>query len=151
VPDSPAHDAAIAAAVDGLPIAVPTPVLSEVAFGVAQRADIQPALVNQYEWLLDLIERSILQPLPLTVLAASVAGELRARQPAPPTGDRKRGRAKPEQRVGWFLDLMIAATAWVHGCDIVSRNTADFERIAELLPAPDDDSRLLATPPAFDA
>ncbi len=40
------------------------------------------------------------------------------------------------------MDLFIAATVWVHGYDLVTRNVGDFERIAELLPAPDAESRL---------
>jgi hypothetical protein len=37
---------------------------------------------------------------------------------------RPRARAKPERRVGWFIDLLVPVTAWVHGCEIVTRTIA---------------------------
>jgi len=33
------------------------------------------------------------------------------------------------------MDLFIAATAWMHGYDIVTYNISDFAMIASLLPA----------------
>jgi predicted nucleic acid-binding protein len=124
-------------------------VLSEISFGVARAADRNPSLVDAHNWLLDLLNTGLLESLPLTTEAAEIAGELRAQQPTPPTDGRKRDASKPEQRVGWVLDLFVGATAWVHGCDIVTFNNHDFERIARLLPAADDDSRLLVASPTF--
>jgi predicted nucleic acid-binding protein len=85
--------------------------------------------------------------LPLTADAAEVAGALRAQQGVPPTGTRRRKGSRGEQHVGWMMDLFVAATAWVHGYDLVTRNVGDFERIAELLPAPDAESRLQVSHP----
>jgi predicted nucleic acid-binding protein len=80
--------------------------------------------------------------LPLTAEAAEIAGELRAQQAFPPTSTRRRKGSRGEQHVAWIMDLFIAATVWVHGYDLVTRNVGDFERIAELLPAADAESRL---------
>lgn len=40
------------------------------------------------------------------------------------------------------MDLFIAATAWVHGYDIVTYNVDDFTRIAALLPSSDPETTL---------
>lgn len=150
VPDGPAYAAVIRAADAGLPIAVPTVVFSEVSYGVKLASGRNPALVMNYEWLLGLIADALLQPLALDIEAADVAGELRAMQPIPPTTGTKRTTEKPERRAGWVLDLFVAATAWVNGCDVVTRNRRDFERIAELLPVLDEDDHLQVSEPVFD-
>jgi predicted nucleic acid-binding protein len=66
--------------------------------------------------------------------AAVVAARLRVRQPAPPTGRRRRG-TKPEQREGWLLDVQIAACAWVNGAAVTTENLRDFDCLADLIAA----------------
>jgi predicted nucleic acid-binding protein len=149
VPASPAYDAVLAAAESGAPVGVPTPVLAEVSYGVARSAARLPALIETHAWLGELIASGLLVALPLTAVAAEVAGELRAHARIPPAGSARRGRAKAEQRVGWVMDLMIAATTWVHGYDIVTRNARDYERIAELLPVGDRGIRFAVVAPDF--
>jgi predicted nucleic acid-binding protein len=50
--------------------------------------------------------------------AASMAGWLRGLQPSPPLPPKKRKGArptKPERRVSWAYDVLIAASAWASG------------------------------------
>jgi len=149
LPDTPAYEAVLAAVGEGPPIGVPTAVLSEITYGISRFAGRNAALLDAQAWLGGLFDDGLLTALPLTASGAEVAGELRAERHVPPSGGPGRKSPKTERRVGWVLDLLIASTAWVHGYDIVTRNLRDFECIAELLPAPDEDSRLLVSEPAF--
>jgi predicted nucleic acid-binding protein len=100
---------------------MPSVVISEVVFGLDRTGLREPRALTHKNWLLDLIERTVVVP----------------------TAGRRREGSRGEQRVGWIMDLFIGATVWVHGYDLVTRNLRDFERIAALLPSPDADSRLL--------
>jgi predicted nucleic acid-binding protein len=125
----------------GSPVAMPSVVITEIIFGLVRTGLREPRAHAHRDWLLDLINRAMVV-LPLTAEAAEIAGELRAQQAIPPTGTRRRKGSRGEQHVAWIMDLFIAATVWAHGYDLVTRNVGDFERIAELLPAPDAESRL---------
>ena len=102
MPDSPAYAVAAEAAAEGLPITVPSVVLSEVSFGVARKLGTDPALANQYAWLLQLLEVGVLQPLALTVAAAHLAGELRALRAGPTdrAAQAQRGKTPAAHRLG---------------------------------------------------
>lgn len=149
LPDTPAYEAVLAAADEGMPIGVPTAVLSEISYGIRRLAEGNAAFLDAYAWLEGLFEDGLLRALPLTASGAEVAGALRAERHVPPSGGTGRKSPKTERRVAWMLDLLIASTAWVHGYDMVTRNLSDFECIAELLPTPHEDSRLLVNEPAF--
>jgi predicted nucleic acid-binding protein len=125
---------------------MPSVVISEIVFGLDRTGLREPRALTHKNWLLDLIERTVVV-LPLTADAAEIAGELRAKQALPPTAGRRREGSRGVQRVAWIMDLFIGATVWVHGYDLVTRNLRDFERIAALLPSPDADSRLLVIQP----
>lgn len=125
----------------GSPVAMPSAVIAEIVFGLVRTGLREPRARAHRDWLLDLVNRALVV-LPLTAEAAEIAGELRAQQAFPPTGTRRPKGSRGEQHVAWIMDLFIAATVWVHGYDLVTRNVGDFERIAELLPAADAESRL---------
>ena len=80
--------------------------------------------------------------LPVDAQVAELVGELRARQPLPPTGDHRRPGHRAQQRIGWIMDLFIAATAWLHGYDVVTYNVGDFQTIAWILPSRDPGTAL---------
>ncbi len=125
---------------------MPSVVISQIVFGLQRTALREPRALTHKNWLLDLVKRAMVV-LPLTAEAAEIAGELRAQQVLPPTGRRRSDGSRGEQRVAWIRDLFIGATVWAHGYDLVTRNVRDFQRIAELLPSPDEDSRLLVIQP----
>jgi predicted nucleic acid-binding protein len=127
------HRKLVEAALAGVPYAIPAIALSEVSYGAHAGASRNPSLLNHLDWLTGQLG-SLINVLPLTAQAAELAGELRAKHPLPPTGTRRRAGQRPEQRVAWVMDLFIAATAWVHGHDVVTSNVDDFARIALLLP-----------------
>jgi predicted nucleic acid-binding protein len=116
-------------------------VLSEVTYGAHSGAIRNPKLLTQLDWFLALTAAAM-RALPLNADAAELAGELRARQPLPPTGRRRRPGQRSEQRIGWIMDLFITATAWVHGYDVVTYNVDDFSAIAGLLPSADPENTL---------
>ncbi len=118
----------------GVPFGISALVLAEVTYGAHAGAVRNPKLLTQLEWMLALVETAM-RALPLNADAAELAGELRARQPLPPTGRRRRPGQRPGPRIGWIMDLFIAATAWVHGFDVVTYNVDDFAAIAALLPS----------------
>lgn len=99
----------------------------EMAYGLAKTDSPNAGLA----WLTRLTASDLVVTLPLDEVGALVAGGVRAAQPAPPTGVR-RSATKP-QRVGWVVDIQIAACAWAHGHALATHNRRDFEAIAELI------------------
>lgn len=112
---------------------IPAPALAEAAFGRERSALQDSSTRNLAVWLARLIREPEVRVLPLSPLAAIVAGRLRARAPFPPVRRRLDRRSKPERRVAWINDIAIAATAWGVGVPVATENVEDFERIAELL------------------
>lgn len=93
---------------DGVPtIALSVITLDELYFGLAWRP-----IPKISAWLEDFLESC--QVLPLTTEIARVSGHLRGTL-----------RARGIQRTQ--ADMMIAATAKVHGLTVVTRNVQDFE------------------------
>jgi predicted nucleic acid-binding protein len=117
----------------GHPVGVPAPVLTEVTFGLARAAARDARFGAQLSWLEGLVHGPEVRVLPFDRDAGLLAGRLRALGPHPGGTGRRDPRAKPERRVAWVLDLQIAATAWVAGCDLATENRSDFARIADLL------------------
>ncbi len=83
-------------------------------------------------WFVRLVASDLVEILSFDRPAAIVAGRLRAMQPTPPTGARRKG-VKPEQRAAWVLDIQIAACAWTHGRQIATENRNDFDALRELI------------------
>lgn len=69
----------------------------------------------------------------------------------PVPGGRRPGvsRSKAEERVSWYADILIAATAFVHGYDLMTRNTTDFQRIAAAMPTDSPGDALQVHQPDF--
>jgi predicted nucleic acid-binding protein len=128
------------------PVAITAPTVMEVVRGLQATATDKPRITLALTWFVGLVASDLVEILTLDRPAAIVAGRLRATQPTPPTGARRRG-VKPEQRAGWVLDIQIAACAWTHGRQIATENRHDFETlrdlIAKLYP---DTSPLVVTP-----
>jgi predicted nucleic acid-binding protein len=133
----------------GEPIAVTAPTVMEVVRGLQAAAAGKPGIALALTWLVGLLTSDLVDVLALDRTAAILAGRLRALQPTPPTGARRKG-VKPEQRAGWVLDIQIAACAWTHGRDIATENRHDFEVLSELIakPYPDTPPLVVASPPA---
>jgi predicted nucleic acid-binding protein len=104
----------------------------EVVRGLQAKAADKPTIALALTWFVGLIASDLVEILSLDRPAAIVAGRLRARQPTPPTGTRRKG-VKPEQRAGWILDIQIAACAWTHGRQIATENRHDFEILRDLI------------------
>jgi tRNA(fMet)-specific endonuclease VapC len=92
---------------------VPSVVVYELRYGMAKHA-IGERRREALEKLL-----ALCQVLPLDAQAAQSAAQMRVALEAlgTPIGEK---------------DLLIAATAQMHGCTLVSRNTREFARIADL-------------------
>lgn len=116
----------------GEPIAVTAPTVMEVVRGLQTTSAGKPAVALALTWFVGLITSDLVEILALDRTAAIVAGRLRAMQPTPPTGARRKG-IKPEQRAGWILDIQIAACAWTHGRQIATENRRDFEALRDLI------------------
>jgi predicted nucleic acid-binding protein len=131
----------------GEPVAITAPTIMEVVRGLQATAADKPGVALALTWFVGLTASDLVEILALDRPAAIVAGRLRAMQPTPPTGARRKG-VKPEQRAGWVLDIQIAACAWTHGREIATENRRDFEvlrdLIAKLYP---DTMPLVVTPP----
>lgn len=82
--------------------------VEEIAFGLAWKPN---ARIRQ--WFDDFVE-TFCRVLPVTHEVALCAGELR-------------GRLQPEGRPRTQADMLIAATALLHGSVVVTRNARDFE------------------------
>jgi predicted nucleic acid-binding protein len=133
----------------GEPIAITTPTVMEVVRGLSGAAATRPRFAIALEWLIGLVASDLVEILSLDRPAAIVAGRLRATQPTPPTGARRKG-VKPEQRAAWVLDIQIAACAWTHGRQIATENRHDFETLRELITTlyPDTPPLAVNPPPA---
>jgi predicted nucleic acid-binding protein len=115
----------------GDPIALATPGVLEISYGLARAGDRYAAALG---WFTRLVSSTlVLVTLPLDATAAILAGRLRALQPTPPTGGGRRSSTKPEQRAAWLLDIQIAACAWSHGHALATDNRRDFDVIARLI------------------
>jgi predicted nucleic acid-binding protein len=126
---------------EGEPIAITAPTVMEVVRGLQGSAESKPAMGKTLDWLIRLISSGLVEVLSLDRPAAILAGRLRAMQPAPPTGARRKG-TKPEQRASWVLDIQIAACAWTHGREVATENRADFEALSRLIARLHPDSPL---------
>jgi predicted nucleic acid-binding protein len=114
------------------PVAITAPTVMEVVRGLQATAVDRPRIASALPWFIRLSTSDLVEILSLDRPAAILAGRLRAMQPTPPTGARRKG-AKPEQRAGWVLDIQIAACAWTHGRQIVTENRRDFEHLRDLI------------------
>lgn len=104
----------------------------EVVRGLQATAANKPGIALALTWFVGLVASDLLGVLSFDRPAAIVAGRLRAMQPTPPTGTRRKG-VKPEQRAAWVLDIQIAACAWTHGRQIATENRHDFEALRDLI------------------
>jgi predicted nucleic acid-binding protein len=109
----------------------------EVVRGIQATASARPRplgdrLASALTWFTELVTSDLVEILALDRPAAIVAGRVRAMQPTPPTGVRRKG-VKPEQRAAWVLDIQIAACAWTHGRQIATENRHDFEVLRDLI------------------
>ncbi len=104
----------------------------EVVRGLQATAASKPGIALALTWFVGLVASDLLEVLSFDRPAAIVAGRLRAMQPTPPTGTRRKG-VKPEQRAAWVLDIQIAACAWTHGRQIATENLHDFEALRDLI------------------
>ncbi|MGI8441271.1 MAG: hypothetical protein ACR2NV_13935 [Thermoleophilaceae bacterium] len=77
---------------------------------------------------------------------------MRARHSLPPAVARSDARMKPDRRVAWVLDILIAATAWTAGYGIATRNRSDFEVLRDLIEElyPGVTPLVVVDPPAAD-
>jgi predicted nucleic acid-binding protein len=116
----------------GEPVGVTAPTVMEVVRGLEATAASKPRIAPALTWFIRLVASDLVEILPLDRPAAIVAGKLRAMQPTPPTGSRRKG-VKPEQRAAWVLDIQIAACAWTHGRQIATENRHDFEALGNLI------------------
>jgi predicted nucleic acid-binding protein len=116
----------------GEPVATTAPTVMEIVRGIETTAVDRPHIAPALDWFVRLVTSALLEILPLDRAAAIVAGRIRALHPAPPTGARRRA-IKPEVRAGWVLDIQIAACAWIHGREIATENTRDFEALRDLI------------------
>jgi predicted nucleic acid-binding protein len=113
------------------PVAITAPTVMEVVRGLQATAG-KPGIALALTWFVGLVASDLVEVLSLDRPAAIVAGRLRAVQPIPPTGSRRKG-VKPEQRAGWVLDIQIAACAWSHGRQIATDNRHDFEALRDMI------------------
>jgi predicted nucleic acid-binding protein len=116
----------------GQPVAIAAPTVMEVVRGLQATAADKPRIAPALAWFVRLVASELVEILSLDRPSAIVAGRLRATQPTPPTGLRRKG-VKPEQRAGWVLDIQIAACTWTHGREIASENLHDFEALRDLI------------------
>ena len=132
-----------------VPVAFSASTFFEIARGLRKAGNA--AAGAQLDWLRDQVDAGLVDVLPFDDRAAEVAGALRAEMPTPPPSARRsRERSKAESRVAWMLDIQTAATAFVHGYDLVS-DDRHHERIAERLAAlaPSAPALRVVVPPRF--
>jgi predicted nucleic acid-binding protein len=127
-PGGPLERHLLERASEAAPIAVSAPTVMETVRGLHATPNMTAAL----QWFTTLMTSSLVEILALDRAAAILAGRLRALQPMPPTGARRKG-TKPEQRAGWVLDIQIASCAWTHGRQIATENRHDFQILSELI------------------
>lgn len=130
------------------PVAIAAPTVMETVRGLQVSAVRKAKMAMALRWFTGLIASDLVEILSLDRSAAILAGRLRAAQPVPPTGPRRRG-TKPEQRAGWVLDIQIAACAWTHGRQIATKNRHDFEAVSGLIANlyPDTTPLVVSAPP----
>lgn len=130
------------------PVAVTAPTVMEVVRGLQATSADKPGIALALTWFVGFIASNLVEILALDRPAAILAGRLRAMQPTPPTGARRKG-VKPEQRAGWVLDIQIAACVWTHGRQIATENLHDFETLRDLIAKlyPDALPLVVAPPP----
>jgi len=135
------------AVIAGDPVALPTPVIGEIFYGLFREDKRRPEFLHHARWLQSLLEDRIVESLPVTTDVAILAAEILAALPVP--GARRPGdsRSKAEDRVSWHADILIAATAFVHGYDLMTRNVKDFERIPAAMPTDAPGDALQVHPP----
>jgi predicted nucleic acid-binding protein len=114
------------------PIAFTAPTVMETVRGLQATAASKPKMAAALRWFTTLITGELVEVLVLDRAAAILAGRLRALQPTPPTGTRRKA-TKPEQRAGWVLDVQVASCAWVHGRQIATENHRDFQVLSDLI------------------
>ena len=114
------------------PVAISAPTVMETVRGLQAAATSKPKMAAALRWFTTLITSDLVEILTLDRSAAILAGRLRAMQPTPPTGPRRKG-VKPEQRAAWVLDIQIAACAWTHGRPIATENRQDFDALSDLI------------------
>ena len=135
----------------GDPIGVTSASLLEVAYGFRRAADAgDPGFHKLLQWLKRFVREGRVELLPLDHHAAIVAGEVRARNPSPPSPRHgRRRRSKAELRAAWILDIQVAATAWTSGRDIATADAEHFEAIAAAIAelAPRGPELLVFSPP----
>lgn len=129
-------------------VAIAAPTVMEVVRGIQAKAVRRPPIAVALTWFIRLVASDMVEILSLDRPTAIVAGRLRAMHPTPPTGARRKG-VKPEQRVGWVLDIQIAACAWTHGRQIATENQRDFEILRNLIAQlyPNTQPLVIAAPP----
>jgi len=132
-----------------VPVALSASTLSEIAHGLRKAALAgSAAAAAQLGWLRDQIDAGLVDVLPFDDCAAELAGALRADTPTPPPAARRaRARSKAETRVAWMLDLQTAATAFVHGYDLISGDAHHAHIAARLAALAPDAPGLRVTPP----
>ncbi len=113
-------------------MAITAPTVMETVRGLQAAAASKPKMAAALRWFTTLITSDLVEILTLDRSAAILAGRLRAMQPTPPTGARRKG-VKPEQRAAWVLDIQIAACAWTHGRQIATENRHDFDALSGLV------------------
>jgi len=116
------------------PVVIAAPTLSEITYGLLSKGRRDERFTLQFRWLQhEIIRADLIEALAMDADAATVFGRLRAFHPTPPTGGRRRTGSRGDQRVGWILDLQIAACAWVHGYGVMTENLRDFVEIRDHL------------------
>ena len=119
------------------PIAVAAPAWSEVVNGAEtaeRRGQMTPRMRAAFGWQRTAIGDGLVRVLPLDEPAARTLGILR-------------GQASPNRSTSWAFDAAIAATCWVHGYAVVTRNRADFDELAELIATHIGGERLVVAAP----
>jgi predicted nucleic acid-binding protein len=113
-------------------VSITAPTVSGVVRGLGATAASKPGIAPALSWFVGLVASDLLEVLSFDRPAAIVAGRLRAIQPTPPTGARRKG-VMPEQRAAWVLDMQIAACAWTHGRQIATENRRYFEALSDII------------------
>ncbi len=114
---------------------LPLPVLFELSRGAHLAS--HKVLVDRVEWLSQLLSADrarnriqVLEPLHPDATAFKAAGLIHARV-APP---HKRRQGTPaHQALAWYQDILIAATSWSTGFDLVT-DDKDFSAMVAYLP-----------------
>lgn len=123
------YDAALDQAAHGDRVCVASVSLAEITHGLRRAIDRHPQTAQQLAWFRSAARDRLIEVISLDGSAAALAGEVRAIRPLPPTGPRRRDGTRPEARLAWFADILIACTAWSSGRAIRTENVIDFEAI----------------------